>query len=71
MKLFGLNSIGLQRRGFADEVRAEIRRAYRILFQSKQPLRQALEEARSSLQASAELNALLSFIESSERGVTV
>jgi UDP-N-acetylglucosamine acyltransferase len=71
MKLFGLNSIGLQRRGFADEVRAEIRRAYRILFQSKQPLRQALEEARSSLQSSPELNALLSFIESSERGVTV
>jgi UDP-N-acetylglucosamine acyltransferase len=71
MKLFGLNSIGLQRRGFSDEVRAEIRRAYRVLFQSKMPVRQAIDEVRGTMNVSPELEALLQFITVSERGVTV
>jgi UDP-N-acetylglucosamine acyltransferase len=71
MKLFGLNSIGLRRRGFADDTRVEIRRAYRLLFQSTLPLRNAVEQARATLQMSPELDAMLSFIERSKRGVTV
>ncbi len=71
MRLFGLNSIGLQRRGFTLEVRKEIRRAYRLLFQSDLNVRDAVVEARSTLQSSPELEALLQFIEQSERGVTV
>lgn len=71
MKLFGLNSIGLQRRGFSDEVRAEIRRAYRVMFQSKLPLRQAVGQVRASAVLSPELEAMIAFIERSERGVTV
>jgi UDP-N-acetylglucosamine acyltransferase len=71
MRLFGLNAIGLQRRGFTSEVRIEIRRAYRILFQSKLNLREAVDQARSTLQTSPELEAMLEFIDRSERGVTV
>jgi UDP-N-acetylglucosamine acyltransferase len=71
MKLFGLNAVGLQRRGFTSEVRAEIRRAYRVLFQSKKNLREAMDEVRSTLDASPELELFLAFIERSERGVTV
>ena len=71
MRLFGLNAIGLRRRGFTDEVRLEIRRAYRILFQSKLPVRQAVDEVRSTLNVSPELEALLAFITDSARGVTV
>lgn len=71
MKLFGLNAIGLQRRGFSDDVRAEIRRAYRVLFQSKLAVRQAVEEVRNTFTVSPELDELLRFIERSERGVTV
>ncbi|MEO5509637.1 MAG: acyl-ACP--UDP-N-acetylglucosamine O-acyltransferase [Longimicrobiales bacterium] len=71
MRLFGLNAIGLQRRGFTTQVRVEIRRAYRILFQSEKNVRQAVGEVRATLQSSPELEAMLKFIEGSERGVTV
>jgi predicted dehydrogenase len=44
--------VGLQRRGFTDEERAALRRAYRLLFQSKYNLRDALGSARAELSAS-------------------
>lgn len=71
MKLFGLNAIGLRRRGFTDDTRAEIRRAYRLLFQSTLPLREAVAQARATLTMSPELDDMLTFIECSKRGVTV
>lgn len=70
LRLFGLNSVGLQRRGFTDEERAGLRRAYRLLFQSKSNLRDAMVTARSEL-SGRHVDALLDFIERSERGVTL
>jgi UDP-N-acetylglucosamine acyltransferase len=71
LKLYGLNSVGLQRRGFTDETRLAIKRAYRLFFQSPLNVTQALERARAELPDSAELRHFLAFIEASERGVTV
>jgi UDP-N-acetylglucosamine acyltransferase len=71
MRLFGLNAVGLQRRGFSDDLRAELRRAYRLVFQSKLNVRQGVDEARRTLQSTPELESFLEFIERSERGVTV
>ncbi|HEX6559761.1 MAG TPA: acyl-ACP--UDP-N-acetylglucosamine O-acyltransferase [Longimicrobiales bacterium] len=71
LKLYGLNSIGLQRRGFADQTRADLKRAYRLFFQSSFNITQALERARGDLPDTPELRHFLAFIESSERGVTV
>jgi UDP-N-acetylglucosamine acyltransferase len=71
LRLFGLNSVGLQRRGFSDEERAALRRAYRLLFQSKSNLREAVVTARAELAGSAHAEALLAFIEGSERGITL
>ena len=71
MRLFGLNAVGLQRRGFSKELRMDIRRAYRLLFQSKLNVSDALAEARATLAPSPELNLFLDFVERSERGVTV
>jgi UDP-N-acetylglucosamine acyltransferase len=71
LRLFGLNTVGLQRRGFTDEERAELRRAYRLLFQSKYNLRDALQSARAELTGSKQVAKLLAFIEGSERGVTL
>jgi UDP-N-acetylglucosamine acyltransferase len=42
LRLFGLNSVGLQRRGFTDADRQALRRAYRLLFRSKQNLGEAI-----------------------------
>lgn len=66
--LRGLNVVGLKRRGFSPQVRAEIRRAYQILFSSKLRLEPALEKVREEGLACAEVGRLVRFIESSERG---
>src|SRR5688572_17131902 len=71
IKLFGLNSVGLQRRGFSDETRLAIKRAFRLLFRSSLNITQAIEQARAELPDSPELRHFLEFIETSERGVVV
>jgi UDP-N-acetylglucosamine acyltransferase len=71
LRLFGLNTVGLQRRGFTDDERAALRRAYRLLFQSKNNLRESLRLARTELAGTTHVEQLLAFIERSERGVTL
>lgn len=71
LRLYGLNAIGLQRRGFPQDVRQELRRAYRILFQSKLNVHDALLRARAELQPYLEVQRLLDFFARSERGVTL
>ena len=69
--LFGLNVVGLDRRGFPEAVKAELKRAYRLFFNSKLNITQALARARSELHPYPEVERFLAFIEESERGVTV
>lgn len=71
LRLYGLNAIGLQRRGFPPDVRMELRRAYRMLFQAKLNLHDALLRARAELQPYPEVHRLLEFFARSERGVTL
>ncbi len=70
-KLYGLNSVGLERRGFSTETRALLKRAYRILFLSKERLSAALDTAREEVGGTPEVDALLDFIAGSERGVSL
>lgn len=69
--LFGLNSVGLDRRGFPENVKTELKRAYRLFFNSKLNITQALERAPDELHPYPEVARFLSFIRESERGVTV
>jgi len=71
MELYGLNSVGLQRRGIPDDVRRELKRAYRLFFASNHNVAQALARAREELRALPEVEVFLSFFENSERGVQV
>ena len=71
LELAGLNSVGLRRRGFSEEVRLELKRAYRLFFASEFNVSQALERARTDLNPSPELEALITFVEESERGVSL
>jgi UDP-N-acetylglucosamine acyltransferase len=70
MKLYGLNSIGLDRRGFSREVRQALKAAYRAVFQGSLPLSQSLEQAEAEAEDFPEVRHFLSFIRTSERGVT-
>jgi UDP-N-acetylglucosamine acyltransferase len=69
LRLFGLNSVGLQRSGFDEDVVRELKRAYRLCFRSDLNLSQGVERARTELQQLPEVEHFLGFIEASQRGV--
>lgn len=71
MQLYGLNTLGLQRRGYSDEVRRELKRAYRLFFASSYNTSQALARARDELRSLPEIDLFLAFFEESGRGVSV
>jgi UDP-N-acetylglucosamine acyltransferase len=64
----GINVVGLRRRDFSAEVRAEIKHAFHILFASKLRLEPAIERLRAEHFECAEVGRLLRFIENSKRG---
>jgi len=70
-KLYGLNSVGLQRAGFTPETLAALKRAYRFVFNSNLNLTDAVARARAELPAMKEVEHFLDFVESSGRGVPV
>lgn len=68
VQLYGLNSVGLQRSGFKDEVVSELKKAYRLFFRSDLNITQALEKA-VELKQYDEVKAFVEFVEASGRGV--
>src|SRR3954464_130203 len=66
---YGLNKVGLERRGFSKERIQNIRRAYRVLLGSKLNTSQALAKLKSEAGHDEDVDYLIKFIESSERGV--
>jgi UDP-N-acetylglucosamine acyltransferase len=68
-RLRGLNLEGLRRRGFDTAKVDELKKAYRIIFQSKMKTVDALAKVRAEIPSSAEIDLLVSFVESSQRGV--
>ncbi|MEO5580655.1 MAG: acyl-ACP--UDP-N-acetylglucosamine O-acyltransferase [Gemmatimonadaceae bacterium] len=71
VRLYGLNSVGLQRNGFSDDVVRELKRAYRLFFRSDHNLTQAMQQAETELEPFPEVRELMAFVEASERGVVV
>jgi UDP-N-acetylglucosamine acyltransferase len=71
-KVYGLNTIGLVRRGFSPEVVGHLKKAYRFLLVSRMTPSKALQaiEAEPAL-ACDEVRYLVNFIRSSTRGVTL
>jgi len=72
-RVYGLNTIGLERRGFTPEVINRLKRAYRYLLTSRLTPSKALQaiDAEFDLTACAEVAYLVDFIRSSSRGVTL
>jgi UDP-N-acetylglucosamine acyltransferase len=66
---YGLNAIGLERRGFSKERIRKIHHAYKILLASKLNTSQALEMLKTEPDSGEDVQMLIRFIESSERGV--
>jgi UDP-N-acetylglucosamine acyltransferase len=71
VKLYGLNTVGLQRGGMEEDTIRELKRAYRLLFRSEMNVTQAIEHARTELEPLPEVKELIQFVEASERGVVI
>jgi UDP-N-acetylglucosamine acyltransferase len=69
-RAYGLNAVGLERRGFAKERIRKIHHAYRLLLTSKLNTSQALEKLKAETDRGDDVDLLIRFIEASERGVT-
>ena len=66
---YGLNAIGLERRGFTKERIKKLHHAYKLLLASKLNTSQALEKMKAEADRGDDVDLLIRFIEASERGV--
>ncbi len=69
LRLYGINSVGLERAGFDPGVRRALHRAFRLLFNSELRLTEAIERLRADEPQIAEVDELIEFIATSERGI--
>ncbi len=67
-KIYGINAIGLQRRGLPDSSIEQLKQAYRILFRSQLNTSDALARVREEQWTAPEVAVLTGFIETAERG---
>ena len=71
VKLYGLNTVGLQRNGFPEDVLRELKRAYRLFFRSELNVSQALDKAAHELHMYPEVEELVAFVANSSRGIVM
>lgn len=71
LEMAGLNSVGLQRRGFSEATRRALKRVYRTFFTSGLNVTQAIERARGEAELIPEVERFIRFFEESERGVSL
>jgi len=69
LSYMGLNVVGLTRRGFEKERIDEIHNIYRIIYQSKMNITQAMEHLEHEFKQSADREYIMDFIRNSERGI--
>ena len=69
IKVFGANRIGLERRGFTSESIEPLQNLFRILTRAKLNTSQAIERIREEIPMTSEVEDILAFIESSQRGI--
>jgi len=67
-KVFGENKVGLERRGFPKEIIESLHKAFRLLTKAGLNTTQAVERIRAEVEMGSEVEELLAFIASSERG---
>ena len=68
-KLYGINIIGLRRRGYTKEKILLIEKAFRLLFRSNYSLADAIKKVQDEIQPDPDIRYLIEFIQTSKRGV--
>ena len=68
-RCIGLNSVGLSRAGIPENVRRELKKAFRLLYRSGLNLGQAIAEMEQELDSSEEVEHFLRFLRNADRGI--
>lgn len=68
-KCYGLNKVGVRRRGYSKETIAALHHAFHLLLSSRLNTTQAVARIREEIRDVAEVDELVNFVESSQRGV--
>ena len=68
-RVYGLNSVGLERANVPAEERANLKKAFKILFRSKLIVKNAIKQIESELPQTEAIKTLLQFLKKSERGI--
>ena len=69
-RVYGLNLIGLRRKGISHESIKQLDQAFKLIFNSGLSVKHALEKVEKELEKSEEITYLINFAKSSERGLT-
>ncbi|MDQ3129926.1 MAG: acyl-ACP--UDP-N-acetylglucosamine O-acyltransferase [Acidobacteriota bacterium] len=68
-KCYGLNRVGMKRRGYSKEVIEKLHHAFHLLLSAKLNTTQAIEKIKDEISNCREVDLLVEFIETSKRGV--
>jgi len=68
-KCYGLNKVGVKRRGYSKETIEKLHHAYHLLLTAKLNTTQAVERIKDEIKDCKEVDILVEFIESSKRGI--
>jgi UDP-N-acetylglucosamine acyltransferase len=68
-KVYGANKVGLARRGFDGETIEALQKAFRLLTRAKLNTSQAVARVREEIVGYPEVNEVIEFIQTSDRGV--
>ncbi len=66
---FGLNVVGLRRRGFCNELIDNIHHAYRLIYNSNLKVAEAIQQIKEEVPMSKEIEYIIDFVGSSQRGI--
>jgi UDP-N-acetylglucosamine acyltransferase len=67
--VYGINSVGLARRGFTEERRAQIKKIYKLLYRSGLNVSQVMEKLEDGDYSGPDVEEMLEFVKNSERGI--
>ncbi|MDD5454271.1 MAG: acyl-ACP--UDP-N-acetylglucosamine O-acyltransferase [Candidatus Ratteibacteria bacterium] len=70
LKIYNLNSVGLRRNNFPEEVINLLKEVFKIIFRSELNTSQAVARLKEQFPGQAEVKHMVSFIEKSKRGIT-
>jgi UDP-N-acetylglucosamine acyltransferase len=69
-RIYGINKIGLERRGFSKEEIDDIKNAYKIVYRSKLTIKNAINKIKSEININPIVEKFIGFILNSKRGIT-